>query len=84
MKYYITGSKRGLGQALNILYDTVDNLEDCDVFINCKHNKFEQVELLFRAAELNKKIINIGSNSPDQNKKQPHIYQIEKSRRINR
>jgi hypothetical protein len=79
MKYYITGSKRGLGQALNILYDTVDNLEDCDVFINCKHNKFEQVELLFRAAELNKKIINIGSNSPDQNKKQPHIYQIEKS-----
>ena len=79
MKYYITGSKRGLCQALNILYDTVDNLEDCDVFINCKHNKFEQVELLFRAAELNKKIINIGSNSPDQNKKQPHIYQIEKS-----
>jgi hypothetical protein len=79
MKYYITGTRRGLGQALNILYDTVDNLEDCDVFINCKHNKFEQVELLFRAAELNKKIINIGSNSPDQNKKQPHIYQIEKS-----
>ena len=79
MKYYITGSKRGLGQALNILYDTVDSLEDCDVFINCKHNKFEQVELLFKAAELNKKIINIGSNSPDQNKKQPHIYQIEKS-----
>jgi NADP-dependent 3-hydroxy acid dehydrogenase YdfG len=34
--------------------------------------------LLYRAAELNKRIINIGSNSPDQSKRQPHVYQVEK------
>ena len=46
MKFYITGTKRGLGKALKEKYDTVDTLNDCDVFINCKHNGFEQVELL--------------------------------------
>ena len=76
MKFFITGTRRGLGQALSILYDTVDNLEDCDVFINCKHDN--QVELLYKAAELNKRIINIGSNAPDETKKQPHKYAIEK------
>jgi hypothetical protein len=79
MKFFITGKRRGLGQVLSILYDTVDTLEECDVFINCKHNGFEQVELLYKAANLNKKIINIGSNSPDQTKRSPHIYAIEKS-----
>jgi hypothetical protein len=79
MKFYITGTRRGLGQVLSILYNTVDTLEECDVFINCKHNGFEQVELLYKAAELNKRIINIGSNSPDQTKHRPHIYAIEKS-----
>jgi len=78
-KLFITGTRRGLGKALSALYNTVDTLEECDVFVNCKHNGFEQVELLYKAAELNKKIINIGSNSPDQSKKQPHVYQIEKS-----
>lgn len=78
MYFFITGTRRGLGKALYTLYDTVDQLQDCDVFINCKHNGFEQVELLYKAAELNKKIINIGSNSPDQSKKTPHMYQIEK------
>lgn len=79
MKFYITGTRRGLGQVLSILYNTVDTLEECDVFINCKHNGFEQVDLLYKAAELNKRIINIGSNSPDQTKHRPHIYAIEKS-----
>ena len=78
MKFFITGTRRGLGKTLSILYDTVDTLEECDVFINCKHDGFEQVKLLYKAAELNKKIINIGSNSPDQDKKKPHVYQIEK------
>lgn len=78
-KFFITGTRRGLGKALSSLYNTVDTLEECDVFVNCKHDGFVQVELLYKAAELNKKIINIGSNSPDQSKKQPHIYQIEKS-----
>jgi len=78
MNFYITGTRRGLGQALSTLYHTVDTMEECDVFINCKHNGFSQVELLYKAAELNKRIINIGSNSPDESKKFPHPYQIEK------
>jgi hypothetical protein len=78
MKFFITGKRRGLGQVLSILYDTVDTLEECDVFINCKHNGFEQVDLLYKAAELNKRIINIGSNSPDETKRAPHKYAIEK------
>tara|TARA_R100001377_G_C3097832_1_gene78146 strand:- start:49 stop:504 length:456 start_codon:yes stop_codon:yes gene_type:complete len=79
MTYFITGTRRGLGEALSIFYDTVDTLEECDVFINCKHNGFEQVELLYKAAELKKRIINIGSNSPDGNKSFPHIYAVQKS-----
>ncbi len=79
MNFFITGTRRGLGKALSTLYDTVGCLEDCDVFINCKHDGFKQVELLYKAAELDKRIINIGSNSPDQSKSRPHIYQIEKS-----
>lgn len=79
MKFYITGTRRGLGKALAEVYDTVNTLEECDVFINCKHNGFEQVDLLYKAASLNKQIINIGSNSPDQDKKRPHAYAVEKA-----
>ena len=78
MKYYITGTRRGLGAALKAFYGCTETLDECDVFINCKHNEFEQVKLLYKAAELNKKIINIGSNSPDQSKHKPHVYQIQK------
>jgi len=78
-KFYITGTRRGLGKSLSEKYNTVDSLKDCDIFINCKHDGFEQVNLLYKAAELNKRIINIGSNSPDETKKQPHIYAVEKS-----
>ena len=78
-KFYITGTRRGLGKALYEKYDTVDNLNDCSVFINCKHDGFSQVELLYRAAELGKQIINIGSNSPDQDKRQPWPYAVEKA-----
>lgn len=79
MNYYITGARRGLGKALVDKYGTVSTLEECDVFINCKHNGFEQVEMLYKAADLGKRIINIGSNSPDQSKKNPHKYAIEKA-----
>jgi hypothetical protein len=65
MKFYITGIRRGLGQALANKYGNCDSLEDCDVFINCKHDGFSQVEWLQRAASLNKRIINIGSNAAD-------------------
>ena len=79
MKYYITGKRRGLGKALSEIYDIVETIEECDVFINCKHDGFKQVELLYQAAELNKRIINIGSNSPDETKRVKHIYAVEKS-----
>ena len=78
-KVYITGTRRGLGAALLDYYGNCNSLEECEVFINCKHDGFKQVELLYEAAELGKRIINIGSNSPDQSKYKPHIYQIEKS-----
>ena len=65
MKYYITGTKRGLGYALEQKYNNCGNLKNCDVFINCKHDGFQQVELLYEAAELNKRIINIGSHASD-------------------
>ena len=75
-KFYITGTRRGLGEALKDYYGSCQSLKECDIFINCKHDGFKQVELLYEAAKLNKKIINIGSNSPDNNKKTPHIYAI--------
>ena len=78
-KFFITGTRRGLGEALKDLYGCTDTLEECDVFINCKHNGFEQVEMLYKAAELGKQIINIGSNSPDQDKRQPWPYAVEKA-----
>ncbi len=79
MKFYITGTKRGLGQALEELFGNCESLEECDIFINCKHDGFQQVELLYKAAELGKRIINIGSNSPDQDKHQPWPYAVEKA-----
>lgn len=79
-KFYITGTKRGLGKALCDKYETVENLQDCDIFINCKHNGFEQIELLYSAAKINKKIINIGSAGSDWLKghKDYYRYGLEK------
>lgn len=65
MKYFITGTRRGLGKALVEKYGTVDKLQDCDIFINCKHDGFSQVELLYEAANLGKRIVNIGSHASD-------------------
>jgi len=65
MKYYITGTRRGLGAALRDYYGCTETLEECDVFINCKHDGFQQVELLYQAAKLGKRIINIGSLASD-------------------
>lgn len=79
MKFYITGKRRGLGKALSDIVPTVETLEECDVFINCKHDGFQQVEMLYEAAELGKRIINIGSNSPDETKRVFHKYAVEKA-----
>ena len=76
MKFYITGTRRGLGEALKQKYDTVSTLEECDIFINCKHDGFEQVDMLYKAAALNKRIINIGSHASDFT--YLHKYAVEK------
>lgn len=76
MKFYITGTRRGLGKALKQKYDTVSTLEECDIFINCKHDGFEQVDMLYKAAALNKRIINIGSHASDFT--YLHQYAVEK------
>ena len=65
MKFYITGIRRGLGKYLHDRLQTVDTLEECDVFINCKHDGFTQVEMLYKAAALCKRVINIGSYASD-------------------
>ena len=45
MKYYITGKRRGLGKALSEIYDTVETMEECDVFINCKPVSYTHLTL---------------------------------------
>lgn len=79
MKYYITGTRRGLGKYLHDNLETVDSLEECDIFINCKHYEFDQINLLYDACELGKQIINIGSNSSDGIKKKVHKYAVIKA-----
>ncbi len=80
MKFYITGTKRGLGKALEELYGNCNSLEECDIFINNKHDGFSQVELLYKAARLDKQIINIGSAASDMVKgyKKRFKYGLEK------
>jgi len=65
MKFYITGIRRGLGKSLQDRYKNCNSLEECDVFINCKHDGFSQVELLYDAAEKHKRTISIGSYASD-------------------
>jgi hypothetical protein len=80
MKFYITGTRRGLGKYLAEKHDCVNSLRECDIFINCKHDGFYQVEMLYEAASQKKRIINIGSSSSDWAKgyKKTFRYGIEK------
>ena len=80
LEYFITGTRRGLGKSLVEKYGNCKKLESCDVFINCKYDGFEQVNLLYKAVELKiPRIINISSNSGDGNKSHPHIYAVQKN-----
>lgn len=80
MKYYITGTRRGLGKELVDLFPTVDALEECDIFINNKHDGYTQVDNLFKAAKMGKKVISIGSRASDYvgGRNIPFEYAIEK------
>jgi len=79
MKFYITGIKRGLGKYLHDRLNVVESFEECDVFINCKHDGFNQVEMLYEAYDWGVRAINISSNSGDGIKKYAHSYAIEKA-----
>lgn len=68
MKYYIEyypGKEPTLGSYWASKYDCVDSLEECDIFINNYHDGYYQVDQLYKAADLGKKIINIGSAGSD-------------------
>jgi len=68
MKVGITNSNRGLGKELSTRFDNVVEgfSEDCDVFINNRHNSFKQTELLMEVFDkwkhTEKTIVNIGSS----------------------
>lgn len=80
MKFFITGRRRGLGKYLAERYETVESLDDADVFINCKHDGFSQVDLLKIAAASGKRVINIGSDAADEycSNNSNWIYSVEK------
>jgi len=78
-KYYITGTRRGLGKILKDSLNSVSTMEECDVFINCKYDGFNQVELLYDATELGKRVINIGSNVSNMSYNKRSRYQIHKA-----
>jgi hypothetical protein len=66
-KFYITGTRRGLGKALHDFYspNVVKNMKECDTFINCKYNGWEQVDQLTKGIHLGKRVISIGSFASD-------------------
>ena len=81
MRFYITGIRRGLGKYLHDRLNVVDSMEECDVFINCKHDGFEQVKMLYEACDWGVTIINIGSYASDwiyHPKKSQYSYGVEK------
>ena len=82
-KYYIEyypDKQPTLGSFWASKYDCVDTLEECDVFINNYHDGYYQVDQLYKAADLNKRIINIGSAASDWTKglKKGFRYGLEK------
>jgi len=79
MKFFITGTRRGIGKFLSNKLPTTQDVTEADVFINCKHDGFEQVRLLYEAAKIpGIKIINISSNSGDGIRNKVHPYAVEK------
>ena len=81
MKFYITGIRRGLGKYLHDRLNVVETLEECDIFINCKHDGFSQVDNLYEAIGLGKRVINLGSYASDwiyHPSKTDYVYAVEK------
>ena len=85
MKVSITNSKRGLGKELSTRFDNVIEgfSDDCDVFINNRHNSFNQTKLLMEAFDkwkyTGKTIVNIGSRSKYSNISKGYMYSTSKA-----
>jgi len=80
----ITNSKRGLGKELSTRFNIVDGFDkDSDVFINNRHDSFNQTKLLMTAYEkwkyTDKTIVNIGSRSKYQNISKGYMYSASKA-----
>jgi len=82
VEFFINGTRRGLGRYWIDRYPEkcVATMEDCEVFINNKHDGYLQVHRLYQAAEQGKRIINIGSAGSDWTKgyKDNFRYGLEK------
>lgn len=67
----------------DIRIDIVNQINDCDIFINCAQEGYAQIELLYDVfhvwAEKPKLILNIGSNARDfTNRDRPYDYSVQK------
>ncbi len=85
MKVSITNKHRGLGKELSSRFDNVVEgfSEDSDVFINNRHNSFNQSKLLMSAfdkwKDTDKTIVNIGSRSKYPNISKGFMYSASKA-----
>ena len=88
----LVGSENVVGFSTSTGYDItepssrqriINESMDCDVFINNAHAGYAQTQLLYELwdkwAELDRVIINIGSNTTDGIKKHPHEYSAQKA-----
>ena len=85
MKVSITNKDRGLGKELSSRFDNVVEgfAEDSDVFINNRHNSFNQTKLLMEVFDkwkyTDKTIVNIGSRSKYSNISKGYMYSTSKA-----
>lgn len=81
-----TGFSRSNGYDIAVAEDRqriVEAARDCDVFVNNAHSDYNQTQLLYDLwsewADLDKIIVNIGSNTTDGIKIHPHEYSAQKA-----
>lgn len=66
-------------RSLNLNFEIVNTIYDSNVFINCRHEGYTQVDYLYTAAKMKKRIINIGSRASDGIKPTLGRYAVEKA-----
>ena len=75
------GLSRSTGFDITQPQNIIENVGDCDVFINNAYDGIHQVTLLYELIDygFSGKIINISSNSGDGIKSKAHVYAIDKN-----